>query len=367
MSSNVESKNRPRNRPPRRGWGSMHHRILDLFPFPAVFGDLVKQVTLLADRVGALRSPNDPRWHEGVRLSEYSAHRRRQCWYRAATFWKALDASLGLRGIRRAHVWALIDAWRTQGARGGRRMGAGTVVNRLVHLRALACFARLEPHRIVPTTREVLRYMELGPRKFYDGRDKSLEGKGVDFWQEVYLEAWDLDQRVAVVFLLSWLMGFRVEEACKWRPELDFREEGALAHVRVERGAKNGKKRTFEVPLDQDLRLAVAMARRLASRGTGCLIPDEAVGEKVFMNRLYGVARRIGFTRRGLGVTPHSLRHSFAQRRYRQERGGSGPGDQVRSTSADLHARHVVSESLGHHRLAITDVYIIRSEPPSAG
>lgn len=371
-TAHLDQKPNRTNRRPRqthrrlRGTGSMHWRILGNVPFPAVFGDVVTQVSTLAKAVGALRSPKDTRWHAGVKLSENTAHRRRQVWHAAAKFWKSLDRTISLRRIRREHVWALIGTWKDQGTGPGtgRRMSGATVANKLVHLRALEAFARLETHSIVPSTAEVLRYMEREPRVFFDGRDKSLEGNRVDFW-DVHERANALDPRVATVFALAWLLGFRIEEAMKWRPHVDFSEAGSRAFIQVIRGPKNGQARKFEVRRDAQLRIVVTLAKRYASAGTGGLIPDGS-SEKAFRERIYRVAKKVRLTRKGLGVTPHGLRHSFARRRYRDElaRLGVWEGQRPRPEE-DRAARLVVSECLGHHRVGITACYLGKPDQPS--
>jgi|GEM_PF-4786293 len=350
-----------RSRMLKTGKGSMFWRILSLVPFPAMFGDIVNQTTIVAEAVGTLRSPLDGRWHLGLELSEYTAHRRRQLWHRVAKILKKGFKGLSLRDIRREHIWYVIDVWRRQGTGPGtgRRMDSGTLINMLVYLRALLAFVRLDALKIVPSNSEVLRYMERGPRVFYDGRDKSLEGSGVDFW-EIYRKAEAVEQRVAIVFLLCWLLGFRVEESTKWRGRIDYVEQGGEAWIWVRRGGKNGKKRSFKVPLSRDLQLAVHLANRYASDCSGGLIPD-GMREEKFRRRIYTVARKIGFTRRGMDVTPHSLRHSFAQRIFRLElarrHGGRVPARPLQPHEVES-AGGRTTESLGHHRLGITAVYV---------
>ena len=354
----------------KKGKGSMFQWILSFVPFPRLFGDIVKQVDLLADAVGSLRSPYDPRRQKQPVLSEYSAHRRRQDFHNFAKLWKAHDPKLTLMALRRGHVWLVIDAWLDQGKApgSGRPLSAGRIINLLANLRALAAFARLDVHDIVPSNHEVLSYMERGPRVFVDGRDKSLEGNGVDFW-EVYRRAWVIDPRVAVVFLLAWLFGLRMEEAYKWRSHLDYAEAGSRAWIFVRRGAKNGKQRGFMVPLTADVKLAVLLAKRFASAGTGCLIPD-GIEEKTFRARLYRVAKQVGLTRATGGVTPHGLRHSFARRRHAEElacRYGHRDPCLPPKPEQDYVARLATSECLGHHRVGITAVYLGPPRQPLDG
>lgn len=368
IDNDADAKKTPCTLPkPKKRKRPMFNWILSFVPFPALFGDIVKQVDLLADAVGSLRSPYDARLHQQPVKSESSSHRRRQDWHGFALTLKAHDPKLRLIELRRGHVWLLIDTWLDRDkAPGGHPLQAGRILNLLANLRALAAFARLDVHDIVPSNCEVLSYMERGPRIFVDGRDKSLEGNGVDFWA-IYTRAFALDPNVALVFLLSWLLGFRLEEAYKWRPHQDYYEAGSRAWIYVRRGGKNGKQRGFTVPLTADLKLAVALAKRYASKGTGCLIPDEVKHEKTFRGRVYDVAAKAGLSRRQAGVTPHGLRHSFARRRYAEElrcRFGHRDPCLPPTPEQDYVARRATSECLGHHRVGITACYLGHPKTP---
>jgi integrase len=362
----ASGRRQSRRRKVRRTKGSMFQRLMDAVPFPAIFGDLVQQAVMVLTAMTDFRSPLDTRKHEGLKQSKTQAHRRRQTVYLAVRYLRRRYRGLTLLKIRRQHILALLEVWGKRVVR--RKMEAGAVLNRLAHLRAFLAYARLDVECIVPTNTEALRFMGIRPRVWFDGRDRSLEGNAVDFWV-VFERAWAVDPRVAVIFFIAWRFGFRLEEACKWRAAKDFVDLGATGYIRVMRGTKNGKLRGFVMRLTADDRAAIALAKLYAAKGTGGLIPDEVVEEKRFRSHVNGVARRIGFTRRGLGVTPHGLRHSFARRTHgghlRRLNGGVLPAGMV-SPEQDFVARRATSETLGHHRIGITSCYLGAPSKPFA-
>lgn len=76
----------------------------------------------------------------------------------------------------------------------------------------------------------------------------------------------------------------------------------------------------------------------------------------------YGVTKKIGLTRKQSGVTPHSLRHSHANREYERVtdrlspvKGGTLAKD---DPEADRAARELVADELGHSRPSIASAYI---------
>lgn len=331
-------------------------------PMPRLFGDIVSEVMILADAIGDHRSPLDARWHDNLHLSRTIAYKRRASWYSWAKIMKKQSKHLQLREIDKKAVWTLVDAWRTQGKKRGtgRAMTEGAAVNNLVYLRTLLAYARLDTDRIVPSNMKVLRYMGLTQRKFFDGRDKSLEGNDIDFWS-VFEKAWALEPVVAVVFLLCWRFGFRLEEAYKWRPYIDFVDGSLCGTVLVNRGGKNGKKRKFTKKLGLIDCMAIKLAKKFASRGTGGLIPDHFTQESVFRNLVYDVAKKCGLAKAQLGVTIHGLRHSFAQRYYLEcliTLGDKAYLDCRIDPMQDEKVRLCVAEALGHHRPGISTVYV---------
>ena len=258
-------------------------------------------------------------------------------------------------------MWVIVDGWAEQGtAKGkGKRMGSGRVANCLAHVRAVLYILRLDVDAIVPYNAEVLERMHLTPRRYDPKRDRSLEAAGVEF-AELFARTWAVDRLVAVVFLLCWVFGFRLEEAYKWRAREDVVRGIEHAMVLVRRGPKGNRWREFIMTMGEWEQKAVFFAKMLSSRGTGGLIPDDVEAEKLFRNRIYRVARKVGLTKRQLGATPHSLRHSFAQRRFVEgviEVLGYLPEDGLIPSNVDDVVAPRVSGDLGHGRSAITRTY----------
>jgi hypothetical protein len=82
--------------------------------------------------------------------------------------------------------------------------------------------------------------------------------------------------------------------------------------------------------------------------------------------------RRLGLTKKALGVVGHGLRHEYANDLYEETsgepsvvRGGAG----LLSRAADADARRAVTQDLGHARLSVTASYLgpRRSGRPAVG
>ena len=355
----------------KRSW--THRRLLKNVPMPRLYGDAVKQVDIVLKSIKDFRSPGDARKHLQLTYSGTSRHARAQLWYGLGFWLKAYDDAhpleraqrghaLGLLDIDRDIVWAIVDDWaeRGTGKGKGRSMGAGRVANCLAHIRAVLYILRLDVDDIVPSNGDVLRRMGLKARKYDPRRDRSLEGAAHIEFPELFARAWAIDRVVAVVFMLCWTFGFRLEEAYKWRAREDIVMGIEHAMIMVRRGPKGGRWREFILKMGVWERKAVFFAKMLSSRGTGGIMGDEIKEERQFRNRVYRVARKIGLTKRQLGATPHSLRHSFAQRRFVEgviEVLGYLPEDGRIPAEVDDVVAPGVSRELGHNRGVITRTY----------
>jgi len=85
----------------------------------------------------------------------------------------------------------------------------------------------------------------------------------------------------------------------------------------------------------------------------------------------YRVTKKIGLTRKRLGVTPHSLRHSYANREYERVTSHLSPvhGGTLAQDDphADRAARELVANELGHSRPSIAAAYIGGTRVPGEG
>jgi hypothetical protein len=163
------------------------------------------------------------------------------------------------------------------------------------------------------------------------------------------------DPYVRMSLELQQAFGLRREEAIKIRPDLA--DKGETLWLKPS-WTKGGRAR--EVPIRTDAQRAV-LERASALAGKGSLIPPQKT--YVQQLRLYeGQCIRAGLSRM------HGLRHAYAQRRFQELTGFAAPlagGPNRAALSADERAldekaRAVISKELGHHRTAVTVVYLGR-------
>ena len=175
----------------------------------------------------------------------------------------------------------------------------------------------------------------------------------------------DVDAILAAAYLKDlrcgiWLdlcsqFGLRVSEAIRFRPrELD------TAEYIYFRGAKGRRYRTVPVA-NAAQRSLLLKAKEMARHKASSLIPEDK-NLKQAKNRFRNVMRAIGLTQKMLGATPHSLRHGYARRLYRElvgqpcpAEGGTGEGV---PREEDRAVRLLIAERLGHSRESITCAYL---------
>lgn len=113
-------------------------------------------------------------------------------------------------------------------------------------------------------------------------------------------------------------------------------------------------------------------AKKFAAKtANGSLIqPGKTV--KQARQHFYYVCRRLGISRKQLGVTMHGLRHEFANNMYLDVAGRKSPvqGGSIKSDAVDSQAREKITNALGHSRKAIVGAYIggrAKGRRPKAG
>lgn len=184
--------------------------------------------------------------------------------------------------------------------------------------------------------------------------DKSWSGNGVDS-REVIEAAAKEDEWVSTQLEVMDAFGLRMAEAIMLQPALA--RTGNV--LRIEQGTKGG--RTRLVPIETDYQEQVLQrAGELAKRSArGNLVPPGKDVQQAKDRLYYIVRRKLGISKDASGITPHGLRHQYANDRYEEVAGqptvlrGGGPVDRER----DRAARQVVTNELGHSRLGITAAY----------
>jgi integrase len=101
---------------------------------------------------------------------------------------------------------------------------------------------------------------------------------------------------------------------------------------------------------------AIQMARTTSK---GALVPPGKTLSQT-INRIYYLCKIFGITKNQLNITPHGLRHQFANDLYGEEAGFPSAvrgGTNIPDREADNKARHEVTRQLGHARTSITAAY----------
>lgn len=288
--------------------------------------------------------------HPGKAVSSLTRDKR---WAVLFAAFGTLREELGFRieepaNLKRKHVQALVTHWETAGK------SPGTIQNGVSILRLYAGW--IGKPGLVPETENLVSEPDRGRRRYAAERDKSWEGNGVDYAEQLERIRAE-DPVMAVQIELAEAFGLRVQEAWLIRPAYDIAREGDRFVVTLFRGTKG--RRFRDVPVESESQQEVLRRAREAA-GHGSMIPSHYT-KKRWRNHFYWILRKLGITRNGLGVTAHGLRHQYAHQRYREKLGveppvrGGGkpdlPADEVRPIKAQI------SEELGHSRTSIVGAY----------
>lgn len=252
-----------------------------------------------------------------------------------------------LLNLDQRHIGAVVRSWETQG------LSAPTIQGRMSVLRWLA--TALGKRGLVndPTFYGVAP--ETVARRYVAEADKSWRAKQV-IAKEKIEEARTHDKWVAAQLHLISAFGLRVREAIMIKP----RAADHGTQLRVEDGTKGGRTRLVPIRTN-DQRQALEAAKEISmatARGNMCQ-PGKTVAQAI--RRLYYIAdEKLGISKEQLGVTPHGLRHEYANDRYEEVSGHPSAvrgGQTILDRAADERARHAVTSDLGHARLSITAAY----------
>lgn len=275
---------------------------------------------------------------------------------RRHTPYKNLDP----RQLAGRHVQHMIGRWQDRG------LSTATVHNYLSFLRTFAGW--LGKHGMV---REPEFYVgkdsPLAHRSQNAVEDKSWTAKNVDIAAKVD-EVTAFDQWVGLQLELCAEFAVRPKEARHFRPHeavipreaANVREAAVFpdceTFVRVSHGTKGGRPR--------DIPLATASQRALIERLKVLVRPGKFVGNPDHtalqaQHRFYYVVRKLGISKKELGVVAHGLRHQKVNDVFGEESGGPSP---VRGADErpplDEEARKRAAHLLGHSRLQVTNCYL---------
>ncbi|GFE85210.1 hypothetical protein GCM10011488_01640 [Steroidobacter agaridevorans] len=141
-----------------------------------------------------------------------------------------------------------------------------------------------------------------------------------------------------------------------------FRAHEALCdgQLRIYWGTKGGRRRVINRPLTE-IQIALLEYAKSMTCKSGSMVDSRTTLQK-WKSFYYSVARQVGLTKKGIGITPHGLRHSYANRAYETISGRLSPvqGGVLSQTDPDVDraVRSLVAEELGHSRPAIAAAYI---------
>lgn len=236
--------------------------------------------------------------------------------------------------LKGKHVEALLQRWQAEG------LSAGTIKNRMAHLRWWA--EKVGKAGILPTDNTKLGIPD---RRYVTNESKARElGDGLDRI---------IDPHVRMSLRLQAAFGLRREESIKFQPR--YADRGG--HIAIKGSwAKGGRDRTVPITTPEQ-RMVLDEAHRLA--GVGSLIP----ANKTYIQQRHvydGQCKTAGLS------NMHGLRHQYAQMRYEALTGWKAPavgGPAAIQLSPverhhDKHVRLMISQELGHGRLAIAAVYL---------
>lgn len=194
-------------------------------------------------------------------------------------------------------------------------------------------------------------------RSYIAMEDKSWSAKNIDVY-EIIREIAQFSPRISIQLELIILFGLRVREAVMFQPNCCVTLDGN--EVRLVKGTKGGRPRSIPVVTDQQRRV-LARAQALVGQGEGHLgDPTKTLAQNIRSFRY--ALERLDICKKDLGVTPHGLRHQYANDRFESltygkktpVRGGVRgelPPDE------EAAVRRKVSEELGHSRIQITTAY----------
>lgn len=241
--------------------------------------------------------------------------------------------------LKGRHVNALLQHWRNEG------IAVSTIKNRMAVLRWWA--------EKIGNPGAVKSNDELGieKREYTTNENKSASIQTVDLSK--------MDERIAASLVLQSEFGLRREEAMKFQPEYALSGRSPLdaetKEIRLKGSwTKGGRDRVIPIRTPAQ-REALAKAAYLARSGS-MIPPDRSYRQHLIIWEKETAAQGIGRT--------HGLRHAYAQRRYLELTGWAAPAVAgIRKLTPDertkdQEARKIISEELGHGRIAITNAYL---------
>lgn len=255
-----------------------------------------------------------------------------------------------LKNLRAKHVRQILTDWRA------RSLKTSTLSSYVSHLRTLCAWLE-KPQLIELLDEYIAAEPEMVRRRTVTDTDRSELAAGLNI-QETLTRARALDERFAAQLALIAAFGLRSQEAWLFRPHLAVASDGGL-HVRW--GTKGGRPRVLPITLTPEHKALLAWACMFAATRAESMIP-RGWSVQQWRRHYYGLCERIGLTRGGLGVTPHSFRHGVLLDLYEWLAGvpASARGGTLAQVDvhADRAARELVALHAGHVERHIASAYL---------
>ena len=250
------------------------------------------------------------------------------------------------------HIPEIIDIWSEALPSGQPRQLPSTQVANFSVLRWFWKLHGIKTDPIATYITDPLR-RTLYTREMVANRDKSWEGNGVDV-EEIIKLARDEDPVLERLIIMARDFGLRAREALSMNPH----ESDGGDRLRVLHGAKGGREREIRFdPFGHGTLRGVLDELREKNpegvRGWDGLTMEQS------RQRLYYLMRKIGLTRKQLGVTLHGLRTQFAIDNFERLSGAKAAvrgGATIDYRQLDELCRKI-SQAMGHNRIRLTSAY----------
>ena len=246
---------------------------------------------------------------------------------------------MSAQDLKGRHVGALLRRWQSEG------LAVSTIKNRMAVVRWWA--EKIGNPGAVKSNED----LGIEKREYTTNENKSASIQTVDLSK--------MDERIAASLVPQSEFGLRREEAMKFQPEYALSGRSPLdaetKEIRLKGSwTKGGRDRVIPIRTPAQ-REALAKAAYLARSGS-MIPPDRSYRQHLIIWEKETAAQGIGRT--------HGLRHAYAQRRYLELTGWAAPAVAgIRKLTPDertkdQEARKIISEELGHGRIAITNAYL---------
>ena len=189
--------------------------------------------------------------------------------------------------------------------------------------------------------------------------DKSLSGNGIDPIDVIKILG-EEDPRIALQATLQYIFGLRKEESMKFKPV----DDGEIVRIQVHKGAKGGRFREGIEPLlppDSAWAFLEFLKEYVGHQRGVSLIPEDMSFDQWKRHYDY-ICQKVGFTKKKMGVTSHSLRQEYAQASYEQTCNEIAPIAKKCVNALSIkqqrhNAKLKVAQMLGHNRKDIATAY----------